>query len=181
MLLLILGVLLWSGVHLFKRVAPDARAKMGEKAKGPITLALFASIALMVFGYRMSEGSVFWGRNPALVGITDLLMLLSIYLFAAAGMKTRITKFIRHPQLTAVKTWALAHLLVNGDTASFVLFGGILAWAVVSVILINKAQPDWQKPTQFPMGKEIGAVVGAIVVYGVISMIHLWLGYSPFG
>lgn len=181
MLLLILGVLLWTGAHLFKRVAPEAREKMGEKGRGPIALALLGSIVLMVIGYRMADGTVLWGRTPALAGINNLLMLFSMYLFAAAGMKTRITKVIRHPQLTAVKTWALAHLLVNGDTPSFVLFGGVMAWAVISVIMLNKAQPEWQKPTEFPVGKEIGAVVGAIVVYGVIAMIHMWLGYSPFG
>jgi uncharacterized membrane protein len=37
---------------------------------------------------------------------------------------------LRHPQLLAVKTWAVAHLLVNGDLASIMLFGGLLAWAV---------------------------------------------------
>ena len=49
----------------------------------------------------------------------------------------RLSARIRHPQLTGFKTWAVAHLLVNGDVASFVLFGGLLAWAVVAVILIN--------------------------------------------
>ena len=38
----------------------------------------------------------------------------------ASGMKTAITRVIRHPQLTAVKVWAVAHLLVNGDLHSIV-------------------------------------------------------------
>ena len=96
-------------------------------------------------------------------------------------MKTRITRAIRHPQLTAVKTWAVAHLLVNGDLASVVLFGGILAWAVVEVILINRAEPRGPLPELAPIGKEIGAVVGALVVTGAIMLVHIWLGVQPWG
>jgi hypothetical protein len=88
---------------------------------------------------------------------------------------------IRHPQLTAVKTWAVAHLLVNGDLAALILFGGLLAWAVVSVIVINRATPDWTPPPPAPMGREVAAAVGAIVVLGAIMGIHSWLGVQPWG
>ena len=54
---------------------------------------------------------------------------------------------MRHPQLTAVKIWAVAHLLVNGDLASLVLFGGLLAWAVVEVIVINRSEV-WVRPAR---------------------------------
>lgn len=181
MTLLILGVLLWSLAHLFKRLAPARRAAMGDRAKGGVALALLVSLVLMVVGYRAADpGTIFWGRSPMMTGINNLLMLVSVYLFAASGMKTRAARIIRHPQLTAVKAWALGHLLVNGDLPSFILFGGLLAWAVVEVILINR-QTEWQKPAPAPMGKEVGALVGTAVVFGVISLIHAWLGYYPFG
>jgi uncharacterized membrane protein len=96
-------------------------------------------------------------------------------------MKTAVTRRIRHPQLTAVKTWAVAHLLVNGDLASVLLFGGLLAWAVVSVILINRAQPDWTRNPPVPVGKEVMAVVGTLVVTAVVMGIHNWLGVQPWG
>ena len=181
MIWLILGVLLWSGAHLFKRLAPDIRATWGEKAKGPVALAILLSLVLMVTGYRMADGAVFWTRTPVLAGINNLLMLVSIYLFAAAGMKTRITARLRHPQLVGFKIWAVGHLIVNGDAPSFVLFGGLLIWAVFSVVQINNMEPEWKKPTEFSTGKEIGAVVGTLVVFGAIAMIHSWLGYNPFG
>ena len=181
MTLLILGVLLWSLVHLFKRVAPGLRASLGEKARGPIALLLLLSLVLMVLGYRSADiGTPFWGRTPMMVGINNLLMLLAVYLFAASGMKTRVTAFIRHPQLMAVRLWAVAHLLVNGDWPSFILFGGLLVWVESEVFLIN-AQTEWQKPAPAPMGKEIGAIVGGVAVYGVIALIHYWLGYPTFG
>lgn len=182
MIWMILGLLLWSAAHLFKRLAPAAREGMGDRAKGMVALGVLAGVVLMVIGYRSWDSGVFfWYRNPALVGINNLLMVLSIYLFAASGMKTRITGVIRHPQLTAVKVWAVAHILANGDLESLVLFGGLLAWAVVEVILINRAQPEWTRPAPAPMGKEIGAIVGAVVVTVALGYAHVWFGLSPWG
>ncbi|WP_319825721.1 NnrU family protein [Thalassovita sp.] len=180
MIWLVLGVLIWSGAHLFKRIAPGARAGMGDRAKGPVALALLAALVLMVLGYRMADGAVFWGRSPATVGINNLLMILSVYLFAASGLKTKATQFIRHPQLTAVKAWAVAHLLVNGTVEDLVLFGGILAWAVAEVILINR-QTEWTKPALSTAAKELRAVFGTVAVYVGIVLIHKALGYIPYG
>lgn len=180
MIWLILGVLLWSGAHLFKRIAPDARAAIGEKGKGPVALALLVSVVLMVIGYREAEGAFFYGRSSALVGINNLLMLLSVYMFAVSGMKTRLAQYIRHPQLTGVKLWAVAHLLVNGDMPSFILFGGILAWAVIEVILLNR-QTTWVKPEPASMKNEIRAVLGTLVLYVGLILVHTGLGYVPYG
>lgn len=182
MTLLILGLALWWGAHLFKRLAPGARAGLGDAGKGLVAVAVLASVVLMYFGYGAAKetADVWWGRNPALVGINNLLMVLAVYLYAASGTRAALARKIRHPQLTAVKTWALAHLLVNGDLPSFVLFGGLLAWAVVSVILINRAQPEWVPPVAKP-GAEWKAVVGTVVVLVVIMLIHNWLGYQPWG
>jgi uncharacterized membrane protein len=154
---------------------------MGNAGKGLVTVGVLAGVVLMVMGYRGVEHIDLWYPPAFLTHVNNLLMLFAFYLYAASGMKTRITRVIRHPQLTAVKTWAVAHLLVNGDLASVVLFGGILAWAVVEVILINKAEPRPVPPAPAPVGKEIGAVVGAVVVMGVVMMIHNWLGVPPWG
>jgi uncharacterized membrane protein len=181
MIWLILGLALWTGAHLFKRLAPEQRAAMGDKGKGVVAVAILVSVVLMVIGYRMAEGPFFWGRHPALVGINNLLMIFSIYLFAASGLKTTLTRKMRHPQLGAVKVWALAHLLVNGDLASFILFGGLLAWAVLEVILINRADPEWTPPATVPKMNELKAIVGTVVVYAVIAWVHMWLGYPVFG
>jgi uncharacterized membrane protein len=182
MIWMILGLLLWSAAHLFKRLAPAAREGMGDRGKGLVAVAVVASVVLMVIGYRAWDSGVyFWNRSAALVGINNLLMLLAIYLYAASGMKTRITGVIRHPQLTAVKVWAVAHILANGDLESLVLFGSLLAWAVVEVILINRAQPQWTRPAPAPMGKEIGAIVGAVVVTVALGYVHVWFGLSPWG
>jgi uncharacterized membrane protein len=181
MTLIILGLLLWWGAHLFKRLAPARRAAMGDAGKGLVTVGVLAGVVLMVIGYRGVEHIDLWYPPAFLTHVNNLLMLLAIYLYAASGMKTRITRVIRHPQLTAVKTWAVAHLLVNGDLASVILFGGLLAWAVVEVILINRAEPRPALNPPAPAGKEIGAVLGAVLVMAAIGWVHNWLGVWPYG
>ena len=64
---------------------------------------------------------------------------------------------------------------------SFVLFGGLLAWAVVEMIVINRAQPDWTPPAPAPRRKEVIAVVASVVLYGVIAALHYHFGYPVFG
>lgn len=181
MLVLILGLALWTAAHLYKRLAPDSRARLGEKGKGLVAAALLVSVVLMVLGYRAADFVPVWTPPAFLIHLNNLLVLLAFYLYAASGMKTRITRVIRHPQLTAVKAWAVGHLLVNGDLASILLFGGLLAWAVVEVIVINRAEPGWTPPPPAPARKEVMAVVGAVVVTGIVGAIHAWLGVWPFG
>jgi len=181
-LLLGLGVLLWSGSHLWKRLAPASRAAMGEPGKGLVSVLSLAGIVLMVLGYRWAPVDPLWSVPRGMVHLNNLLMLLVFYLFAASGMKTAATRVIRHPQLWAVRLWALGHLLVNGDVASVILFGGLFAWAQLSVMLINRDTPLWIKPTgPVNTGKEIGAAVGAVLVMAVVGYIHGWLGPWPFG
>jgi len=181
MTLLILGLLVWTFAHLFKRLMPTARESFGEKGKGFVALGSLVGLVLMVVGYRMADGPVFWGRNPMLAGVNNLLMLVSVYLFAASGMKLGVSRRLRHPMLAGVGIWALAHMLVNGDLESIVLFGGLWAWAIASVKMINAAQPTWEKPEPKPAKKEVIGVVVALVTYGVIIGVHLIFGLSVFG
>lgn len=180
MTLLILGLLLWSVPHLLKRLAPEVRAGWGDRAKGPLSLAMVVGIVLMVIGYRAAEGAFFWGRTPMLAGINNLLMLISVYLFAAAGMKTALARKMRHPMLTGVILWSVAHLLVNGDVPSFVLFGGMAFWAVLTIVLVNRAE-SWTPPAAKPSKFEAMALVGTLVVYGAMAGVHYLLGYPTFG
>lgn len=181
MLILILGVALWWAAHLWKRVAPGSRAKLGDKGRGIIVRVLIVSVLLMVLGYKFADGPVWWGPSAAMKGINNLLVLVAFYLFAAAGMKTAIARRLRHPMLLGFALWSFAHLLPNGDLASFVLFGGLLVWALVQMALISRAEPDWTPPAPAPLRKEFMALAGTLIVFGVVAMIHMWLGYSPFG
>ncbi|WP_425071924.1 NnrU family protein [Sagittula sp. S175] len=181
MLLLVLGVVLWWAAHLFKRLAPDARASMGDKGKGLIALALLASIVLMILGYRMADGAFFWGRHPATVGINNLIMIFALYFTSPGPKKGALFYKMRHPMLFGFLLWAVAHLLVNGDVESFVLFGGLGLWAVVEMLVINRAEPSWTPPAKGPIRKDIIFLVASVVLLGVIGYIHGLLGPVPFG
>jgi len=181
MILIALGLILWSAVHLWKRIAPAHRASVGDTGKAIVAVGSVVAIVLMVIGYRGAEGTFFWGRTGAMTGINNLLMVFAVYLFAASGAKTKVTAFIRHPQLAAVKVWAVAHLLVNGDSPSFLLFGGMFVWALATTIVINRAEGPRGPYHAVPIKKEATAVIATAVVFVVIAVVHILLGYNPFG
>lgn len=181
MTLLILGLILWTLAHSFKRLAPEMRARLGEPGKGLVAVLIVISLVAMIYGYRWAAFIPVWYPPGFLVHINNLLMLLAFFVFGMSATTGRLRGKMRHPQLTAVKIWAVAHLLVNGDLASIILFGGMLAWAVWSVILINKAEPNWERPEPGPASKDILLVVITLVTFSVVAAIHYWLGVSPFG
>ena len=182
MIWLATGVLLWSGAHLFKRIAPDARARLGNAGRPLVALLLLGSVVLMTLGYQQASTTVWWGRQTAWVGVNNLLVYLGFYLIAGSQVGARVAGVIRHPQLTAVKLWAVAHLLVNGDSASMLLFGGLLSWAVLEVVIINQqdGKPQLGKP-QPSLSREFVAIAITLFIYGVTAYVHGWLGYPVHG
>ncbi|MFY9211042.1 MAG: NnrU family protein [Aestuariivita sp.] len=180
-LLLVLGIALWWGAHLFKRLAPAQRAALGDAGKGILAVALVVSIVLMVIGYRGVDFIPVWSPPSFLIHLNNLLMVIALYLFSPAAKRGKLVYGMRHPMLTGVKIWAVSHLLVNGDLAAIVLFGGLLAWAVVEVIVINKSEPGWQKPTEpGTIAKDAMFLVGSVLLLGVIGYVHSLLGVWPF-
>ncbi len=179
--LLILGVALWWAAHLFKRVMPERRAAMGNAGKGVVALALVGAILLMIFGYRMTDFIYVWAPPTFLIHVNNLLVLIAFYMMSPAGQKGRLLNGLRHPMLGGFKLWAFAHLLVNGDLASIVLFGGLLAWAVVEVIVINKSEPEWSPGEPGTYGKDAMFFAGSIVLLVIVGYIHGLVGPSPFG
>ena len=184
MILLVAGVVLWWAAHLLKRAAPTVRARLGEPGKGLVALLLVISVVLMVMGYRSADGTFYWGRDPMWVGINNILMVIAFYFYAASGAKGAkiwLGTKVRHPQLTGFSIWAVAHLLVNGDMPSFVLFGGLLVWALVEIVVINAQEGPWTPPPRAPFKKEIVAIVVTLVVVVVVMGVHYWLGVPPWG
>ena len=187
MIKLVLGVLLWSVAHLAPAIAADFRrnvvARRGEGAfKGPVALGVVAAIALIIWGWKTTPPEFLylppiWGRH-----LTALLVLVAFVLFSASHGKNNIQRFVRHPQLTAVIVWGLAHLLANGESRSIVLFGGLTLWAVLEIVLINRRDGARVKPDPVPVKKDVIAVVAGVAVYLVFAFSHQWLfGVSPFG
>jgi len=180
MTLLIFGLILWSLAHFYKRLMPAHRAKLGDKGKGPIAIALIIALLLMIFGYRWAEFIPVWSPPAFFTHINNLLMLIALFVFGMSATTGRLRGKMRHPQLVAVKIWAIAHLMVNGDLASIILFGGMLVWAVASVLLINRSE-EWVRPEPGDAKKDKLLVIITVVSFVVITVIHALLGVSPFG
>jgi uncharacterized membrane protein len=185
LLILALGVGLWVAAHLFKRIAPAQRATltraMGDGSKGLFAVLIVASIVLMVIGYRQADLVWFWFPQPWFVHLNNLAMLIALYVYGIGMARGVLSTKIRHPQLWGTTVWAAAHLLLNGHLAGVVLFGGIGAWALASMALINAQDGGWApKPAKGGWARDGVAAVIVLAVYGVIAGIHIWLGVNPF-
>ena len=176
--ILVLGLALWVGAHYFKRLMPDQRTAMGDAGKGAVAVAVVASLGLMIWGYRGAEFIPVWNPPAFMVHINNLLMLIAVFVYGMSATTGRLRGRLRHPQLLAVKIWALAHLLVNGDLASVILFGGLLVWAGGSVALINRAE-EWDRPAPGDAKKDFLLVVISLAMFAVMAGIHIWLGVWP--
>ncbi len=182
MTLLILGIGLWYVSHLMKRLAPGLRAGLGDGPGKPIIAVLSVlALYLMIAGFRAADTVVLWSPPAFLTHLNNLLMLMAVFLVNLGFSRGVLRTKIRHPMLNAVKTWAIAHLLVNGDLASVVLFGSMFVWALADMILINRQEPAWNRPAPGPARNDLIYGVVALGVYGVVGWVHTWLGYWPFG
>ena len=142
---LIIGLVVFHATHLFvtKR---DARARLidrlGENGyRVAFSIVAILGLALIVWGfghYRAHGMITVWSPPAFMRHITELLMLFASIFIVAAFIPSRIKVKLKHPMLAAVKTWALAHLLANGDLGSILLFGSFLAWGVVARIAAKK-------------------------------------------
>lgn len=182
-----LGVVFWSGVHLLPSLAPGFRAGLIERLGGKgykigFTFAIILSIMLIVLGWRSADvGFIYeppgWGRP-----LTMLLMLLAFFLFASSHGKSNLKRFIRHPQLSAILIWALAHLLANGDSRSLAFFGGLGLWALIQMALINRRDGERVLPEPRPWKAELKPLLIGSVLYAVFILLHPYFaGVSPIG
>ncbi len=180
MTLLILGLLLWIGGHVLKRVAPEARARMGSAGKGVAAAVILLGLVLIVLGYRAAPWVDVYYPAPWGIHINNLLMLIAVGLFGLGSSRSPLRSKMRHPMLTGTLLWAIAHLIVNGDLASLILFGTIGLWAIAEMIVINRAEPVWHPYQNGTTAGTIRLVVISLVVFVVIAAVHTWLGVWPF-
>jgi uncharacterized membrane protein len=192
MSVLILGLVLFLGVHSMRIVAEGPRqrfiAQRGEMAwKGLYSLTSALGLALLIWGYGQARqqpvvlwASPLWTRHlAALLTLPALVLLVAAYV-PGNSLKTRL----RHPMLLGIKLWAAAHLLANNSLADVLLFGGFLVWAVLCFRAARardrsaglKAQPGSVALAALAVG------VGVAIWAGLAFWAHaLLFGVRPFG
>ena len=188
MALLIVGLVLFLGVHSVSIVAPTLRARtiqrLGDGAwKGLYGLVSLIGFVLICYGFGLARPTAAalyapptWARHAALI-----VMLPVFPLLMAAYLPGRIKRAAKHPMLAAIKLWAFAHLLANGSLADVLLFGGFLGWAVMDRISLKRrpAQALRTAPPH-PRNDVIAVVLGLAIYALMITWAHLKLfGVSP--
>lgn len=187
MIYLVLGLVLFLGMHSISIVAPAWRdrtaARLGNAWKGLYSLTTIAGLIVIVWGYGIArQNPVILYAPPAWTRyITAVLMLPVFTLFLAAYFPGRIKGVLKHPMLLSVMLWAVAHLIATGTLADVVLFGGFLAWAVA-----DRMSFKWRTPRPIPTAPSMKlndgiAIVAGLAVYVVFEhWLHVrWIGVQP--
>ena len=174
------GLILFFGTHFFSAF----RNRTGDGlpdilGRGPY-MAIYsvltaAGFIALVWGYAMIKPWIYLADPPPwMKHITMALMLPAIILIVAAYVPTGfIKKAVKHPMLTAVKLWALAHLLVNWDVGSLILFGSFLAFGVIDRIAV-KRRGDVGAANAKPnvLGDLISIAVGSALYALLVYQLH---------
>ncbi len=184
MTLLVLGLIVFLGTHAFSMLrTPRAEliARFGEGPfKGIYSVLSLVGIVLICVGFSQYRAAGYipvwdppvWTRHLAL-----LLVLVAFVFLAAAYLPGRIKRRLKHPMLAAVKIWAIAHLLANGDLGSILLFGSLLAWAVLARISAKRrdeaAEHGASVASRHETRNDVLAVAVGTIAYGIfVTWLH---------
>jgi uncharacterized membrane protein len=192
MIVLVLGLVLFLGVHSVRIVADDWRgaqlARRGEAAwKGAYSLLSLAGLALVVVGYGLSRTAPIelWTPPTWTRHVAALLTIPAFVLLAAAYVPgTRIKAAVGHPMVLGVKVWAFAHLIANGRLADLALFGAFLVWAIVLYAASRRRDRNaGVRREAGPASRDAIAVALGLVAWAAFAF---WLhgpliGVRPFG
>ncbi len=182
MTLLIVGLIVFLGIHSVRIVAPSWReariAVMGEnKWKGVYSIISLVSFAMLVFGYylaRQDAGELYAPfvslYHPVLLAMMLSMIALMVFNIGPGHLKNNL----RHPFLVSIILWSCAHLLMNGDTASVLLFGAFLAWSVID-LFSALSRPAQALPTPQSRNDVIAVVSGLIIFLLFYWKLHEWL------
>lgn len=183
MLLLILGLVLFLGMHAVT-MKRDLRARLIERLgaggyKGLYSAVSILGFVLLIYGYGLQRAAGYTVVWEPPVWTRHLALLLNLPIFILLGVGKRpswLLSRVKHPMLLAVKIWATAHLLANGDLGSMLLFGGFLAWAVMARISTKRRPEEIARSAAMANvafgRRDVIAIVAGLALYVVFAF---WL------
>lgn len=180
--ILVLGLIVFIGAHVFVTYRKRRAALIAQIGEGPykglFSLVSIFGVVLIVRGfadYRATSWIDVWYPPAFMRYVADVLMWPAIVCIVAAYFPGNIKRRLKHPMLVGVKLWAFAHLLVNGDLGSMILFGSILGWAVYDRISLKYRSDPGAPP--IPIGGYTSDSIAIIV--GTILYLALGLVFHP--
>ncbi|MDR9440746.1 MAG: NnrU family protein [Halomonas sp.] len=186
MTVMILGLLIFLGVHSVRILADDWRTaqiqRMGELPwKAIYSVISIIGLALAIWGYGQMRLDPVWVWQPP-VGLrhaVSLLMIPAFVLLVATYVPGNHVKAkLGHPMIIAVKLWAFAHLLANGRLGDIVFFGAFLLWAVFDFRAARRRpRPDAAAPSM--VGTIATVVIGLVAYYLFAFHLHVWVTGVP--
>ena len=191
--IMIIGLAIFLGAHTLVALRPQRAAVIARVGEGPykglFALASLIGILLIGYGfarYRAAGYIDIWVPPHWIRHVTEALVWPAIIFVVAAYVPSNIKRVLQHPMLAAVKLWALAHLLANGDLGSIILFGSILAWAVYDRIAVKQrgeaAAPAAIAPSCGYRNDFIVVVAGTLLYFALGFWFHPWvIGVPVFG
>lgn len=186
MVYLVAGFVLFFSVHslqIFYGTRLVLREKFGETVyKGLYSLISLAGLVLVSIGfaeYRFNDFVAIWSPPVWTRHLALLLNLFAVVCFVAAYLPCHIRKTLKHPMLVGIKTWAVAHLIANGDLGGMILFGLFLVWAVLVRISI-KHRPVDKKPVRASWVFDCLAVgLGGALYVVIVFWLHPEIFHIP--
>ncbi|WP_341916048.1 NnrU family protein [Polaromonas sp. YR568] len=192
MAILILGLVLFLGVHSIRIVADGWRTatigRVGELPwKAVYALLSIVGFVLIVWGFGLARQQPvqLWMPPRGMRHLASLLTLIAFILLAATYVpRNAIKARLHHPMVLGVKVWALAHLLANGNVAHMVLFGAFLVWAALSFRAARAR--DRAAGTVYPAGTPAGTAITVVVGAAAWAVFAFWahgylIGIRPVG
>jgi len=189
MVLLILGLIFFIGAHLIPTV-PGLRDKLiarwGNNGYGAVVaVPALIGMVLIVVGasaFRSDPANLkIWTPPAGARHLSFALMLVSFVLFAAANFPSKIRDAVKHPQVTALGVWALAHLIANGDLMALILFGALLAFAIYDRVSLALRNAPLKAPAT-GLGGDVKAVAaGGVLWAATLFWLHGLAGVPLLG
>ncbi|HEX7916056.1 NnrU family protein [Rudaea sp.] len=192
MTILVLGLILFLGVHSVRIVADGWRsrtiARIGAaRWKGLYTAVSLIGFVLIVWGFVLArhEAQLLYVPAATWKHMNALFTLVAFVLFAAAKVPgNHFKSVLGHPQAFGVAVWSIGHLLATGMLHDVVLFGSFGVWGAAA-FWAGRAR-DGRAGTTYPSGTWQGdakALAGGLVIWALFAFwLHGWLiGVQPFG
>jgi uncharacterized membrane protein len=188
MTLLIVAIAVFFGIHLVPTMTAlrdRMIGRVGETGyRALFALLSTASLILLIYAFAKAPVVTVWSPPAWTRWIAIVLMLPAFIFLVAAYVPGRIKEKLKHPFLVAIKTWALAHLIANGDLASMILFGSFLAYAVYDRISLKTGRkptsPIGTQGPAKPINDVIAVVLGTVLYVVTLFWLHgLVIGVSP--